>query len=130
MFSRLGRFAVRRRRLVLVLTGLFVVVAAAAGGGVFDALKGGGFADPKAESTQARDLLEDRFGQGDPNVVLLYTPPGGSVDSPEAQAFGKRLTERLAAEEGVTQAASYWSLGNVAPLRSKDGDKALVFAFV
>jgi RND superfamily putative drug exporter len=130
MFSRLGRFAVRRRRLVLVLTGLFVVVSAMAGGGVFDALKGGGFADPKAESTQAQDLLEARFGQGDPNVVLLYTPPGGNVDSPEAQAFGTRMTERLAAEPGVATAASYWTLGNVAPLRSTDGDKALVFAFV
>ncbi|MCU1483769.1 MAG: putative rane protein [Actinomycetia bacterium] len=130
MFSRLGRFAVRRRRLVLALTGLFVVVSAMAGGGVFDALKGGGFADPKAESTQAEDLLEARFGQGNPNVVLLYTPPDGSVDSPAARAFGKRLTERLAAEPGVASAASYWTLGNVAPLRSKDGDKALAFAFV
>ncbi|MCU1376237.1 MAG: putative rane protein [Actinomycetia bacterium] len=130
MFSRLGRFAVRRRRLILVLTGLFLVVSAAAGGGVFNALKGGGFDDPHAESTQAETLLEQRFGQGDPNVVILYTPPGGSVDSPEAQAAGRALTERLAAEPGVTQAASYWTLGSVAPLRSTAGDKALAFAFV
>ncbi|MCU1380898.1 MAG: putative rane protein [Acidimicrobiales bacterium] len=130
MFSRLGRFAVRRRRLVLVITSVFLVVSAAAGGGVFNALKGGGFEDPHAESTKAELLLEQRFGQGDPNVVILFTPPGGSVDSPAAQAAGRTLTERLAAEPGVTQAASYWSLGNVAPLRSQAGDKALAFAFV
>ena len=66
MFTRLGTFAVRRRRLVLLATAVFVAVAAMAGTGVFDALKGGGFADPDAESTAARDLLEERFGQGDP----------------------------------------------------------------
>jgi RND superfamily putative drug exporter len=130
MFARLGLLAVRRRRLVLAVTGLFLVVAAAAGGGVFDALKGGGFEDPHAESTQARHLLEERFGQGNPNVVLLYTPRGGDVDTPAAQAAGRALTARLSAEDGVTQAASYWSLGNVAPLRSRAGDKALVFAYV
>src|SRR3954469_1073403 len=130
MFARLGLLAVRRRRLVLALTALFLVVSAAAGGGVFDALKGGGFEDPHAESTQARHLLEQRFGQGDPNIVLLYTPPGGSVDSAAAIAKGAALTNRLAHEPGVAQAASYWSLGKVAPLRSKDGDKALVFGFI
>ena len=130
MFTRLGQLAVHRRRLVLALTGIFFVVAAGVGGGVFDALKGGGFDDPSSESARARDLLEERFGQGDPNIVVLYTPPGGDVDSADAEAFGRRLTERLAAEEGVTQAASYWSLGEVAPLKSRDGDKALAFAFV
>lgn len=130
MFSRLGLLAVRRRRLVLALTALFLVASAAAGSGVFAALKGGGFDDPKAESTQARHLLGERFGQGDPNVVILYTPASGDVDSPGAQAFGRELTHRLAAEPGVTTAASYWSLGSVAPLRSKAGDKALAFAYV
>jgi RND superfamily putative drug exporter len=130
MFTRLGTFAVRRRRLVLALTGAFLVVSAAAGGGVFGALKGGGFEDPHAESTQARHLLEQRFGQGDPNIVLLYTPPSGSVDDAAAVAEGEALTERLSQEPGVTQAASYWSLGKVAPLRSEDGDKALVFGFI
>src|SRR4051794_39347933 len=100
MFSRLGQLAVRRRRLVLTLTGLFFVVSAVAGSGVFDALKGGGFEDPRSESTKARHLLEDRFGQGDPNVVVLFTPAGGSVDSPEAQAAGTHLTGRLASEAG------------------------------
>jgi RND superfamily putative drug exporter len=130
MFARLGQLTVRRRRLVLALTAFFLVVSALAGGGVFDALKGGGFQDPHAESTKARDLLEQRFGQGDPNVVLLYTPPGGDVDSPAAVAEGEALTRRLSNEPGVAQAASYWSLGKVAPLRSEAGDKALAFAFI
>src|SRR5918999_6452723 len=86
VFSRLGSFAVRRRRLVLALTALFFVVAAVLGGGVFDKLSTGGFQDPDAESTRAADLLEERFGQGDPNQVLLATPDADGVDDPEAAA--------------------------------------------
>jgi putative drug exporter of the RND superfamily len=130
MFTRLGQLAVRRRKLVLWLSAAFLVVSAVLGGGVFDALKGGGFADPDSESERARTLLEDRFGQGDPNVVLLFTPADGDVDSAASTAAGQALTERLRQEEGVTQAASYWSLGNVPPLASRDGDKAIAFAFV
>ena len=130
MFRRLGHVVFHRRRLVLALTGLFVVLAAIVGAGVFDALKGGGFEDPHAESTHARELLENRFHQGDPNIVLLFTPKAGSVDDGAAIAAGTALTDRLAGEPGVTRAASYWSLGRVAPLRSTSGDKALVVAFV
>ncbi len=130
MFSRLGSFAVRRRRAVLVLTAVFFVAAAVLGGGVFDKLSTGGFQDPEAESTQAADLLEERFGQGDPNLVLLVTPDGGVVDDPAAVDAGTALTERLAEEDGVAAAVSYWSLGSPPPLRSEDGDEALVLAFV
>src|SRR4051812_31622550 len=130
MFTRLGRFTVRRRRVVLTLTALFLVVAGVLGSGVFDALKGGGFDDPHAQSTKAKQLLESRFHQGNPNVVLLFTPAGGNVDSPQAEAAGLALTKTLASTDGIAQAASYWTLGNVAPLESAKGDKALVFAFI
>src|SRR5829696_10225936 len=118
VFTRLGSFAVRRRRAVLVLTVLFFVLAVVLGGGVFDKLSTGGFQDPEAESTRAADLLEERFGQGDPNLVLLAAPQADGVDDPEAVAAGRALTERLADEDGVAQAVSYWTLGSPPPLRS------------
>jgi RND superfamily putative drug exporter len=130
VFTRLGSFAVRRRRLVLALTLAFFVAAAALGAGVFDKLSTGGFQDPEAESTRAAELLDDRFGQGDPNLVLLVAPGGGVVDDPEAADAGRALTDRLAAEDGVASAVSYWSLGSPPPLRSEDGTEALVLAFV
>src|SRR5215213_3752299 len=130
VFSRLGSFAVRRRRAVLAGTALFFVIAAALGSGVFDKLSTGGFQDPDAESTRAADLLEARFGQGDPNLVLLVTPDGDDVDAPEAVEAGTALTGRLADEAGVAQAVSYWTLGSPPPLRSDEGDEALVLAFV
>jgi RND superfamily putative drug exporter len=126
MFTRLGHLAVRRRRWVLALTGAFFVASVALGSGLFDALSGGGFEDPDAESTVAADLLEEEFDQGSPDLVLLVSPTGGDVDAPAAVTFGTRLTDAVADEAHVGQAVSYWSLGRVPPLRSEEGDKALV----
>jgi RND superfamily putative drug exporter len=127
VFERLGRFTVRRRRLVLAVTALFVVVAAGLGGSVFGRLQAGGFDDPSAESSQARRVLLDDYGAGDANLVLLAEAAGG-VDAAPAAADGAALTARLAAEAGVTRVASYWSLGGVPALRSTDGTRAVVVA--
>src|SRR5262245_6462759 len=96
MFTRLGHLTVRRRRLILALTGLFVVLAGFLGAGVFDRLKNGGFDDPHSESSRAEDVLADEFGRGDPNVVLLATAVDGNVDSAVSAAAGRALAARLA----------------------------------
>jgi RND superfamily putative drug exporter len=128
MFSALGRFTVRRRRLVLTLTVAFLVVAGVLGSGVFGSLKGGGFDDPSSESSRAMAVLKDQYKAGDPNLVVLVTARNGAVDDPAVAGAGRELGDRLAAEPGVEQVASYWSLGNAPPLRSQDGDRALVTA--
>jgi RND superfamily putative drug exporter len=126
MFTRIGRFAVRRRRLVLALTAALVVVAGVLGGAVFDRLATGGFEDPDAESARAADLLEEEFGAGAPNVVLLVTADGGDVDAAAVAAAGQELTDELAAYPKADDVVSYWSLGSPPPLRSEDGSAALV----
>ncbi|MGH2752916.1 MAG: MMPL family transporter [Actinomycetota bacterium] len=129
MFERLGRFVVRRRVMVLVLTAIFLVGAGAVGGGVADRLSNGGFDDPDAEATAAADELRDGFGQQTPNLILLVTSKSGSVDDPATTRAGTALTEELAATEGVDQAFSYWS-SEAPPLKSKDGSKALILATI
>ena len=128
MFTRLGHLTVRRRRLVLALSGLFVVLAAVLGGSVFSRLDAGGFADPDAESTRATDLVVEEFRSGQPNLVVLVDAADGDVDSPATAAAGAMVLERLKADAAVVQAVSYWSFGNAPPLRSTDGDTALVLA--
>jgi putative drug exporter of the RND superfamily len=130
MFERLGRFTVRRRRLVLVATAVAIVVAGAVGGGVFPKLHTGGFDNPSSESSRAQRILTDRFGQGDPNVVLVATATDGRVDSAASKAAGEHLTSTLQAIPHVSAVASYWELGSPAPLRSKAGDRALLLARV
>jgi RND superfamily putative drug exporter len=115
---------------VLVATLVFMVLSGVIGGGVADSLSSGGFEDPGAESTIAGDILEEQFGVSDPAVILVVTAPGGSVDDPAVVAEGMALTEALAAEEGVTAASSYWTLGRPDALSSFAGDRALIFASV
>jgi RND superfamily putative drug exporter len=129
MLTRLGRFTVRRRRLVVSLTVVFLIVAAVLGSGAFGVLKSGGFDDPASESSQAEQVLADRFGGGDPNVVLV-ADAGRSVDDADVAAAGAALTAELEAMPGVEQVASYWSLGSPPPLRSNDGESALIVARV
>jgi putative drug exporter of the RND superfamily len=57
MFTRIGHFTVRRRRLVLALTVLFVLAAGAGGAGTFGALEDEGFDDPGSESSRASRFL-------------------------------------------------------------------------
>jgi RND superfamily putative drug exporter len=128
MLTRLAEFLVRRRRRVLVTAVIGFLAAGVGGGNVAEHLSGGGFEDPGAESTQATDILNDSFDQGEPNVVLLVTAEAGSVDAGDVAAAGTALTEEIGAEEGVDAAVSYWSLGSPPPLRSRDGSQALVLA--
>ena len=130
MLRRLGHFTVRRRRWILIGTLLFVLAAGALGGNVASLLSSGGFDDPNAESTAADEALDEVFGSGTPNLVLLVTAKDGNVDGTAAARFGAELTEQLANEEGVEQAVSYWTLGSPPPLKSTGGDQALVLARV
>jgi len=129
MLARIGAFAAHRHRGVLVVAALFFMAAGFLGGGVADRLSLGGFEDRGAESTHARELLDERFG-GQPNLVLLVEPTSSDVDDAAVAAAGRALTEELGNEEGIGAVASYWTLGNAPPLRSENGDSALVLAVI
>ncbi len=129
MFRRLGTFTFRRRKAILILTGVFTVLAAViGGGGVFGKLKGGGFEDPAAESTRAREYLDEELDVGDPNLVLVVSAPAGRVDDATAAAAGQALAARVSGLAHVANVVSYWSLGSPEALRSTDGTRALLLA--
>ena len=115
MLARLATFTVRRRRAILVTTLVLFLAAAVYGGNVATRLSSGGFDNPSSDSSQAQRLLDDRFHTGSPNLVLLVGAGGATVDAPRVAAAGRALTAKLAAEPGVADVASYWSLGNAAP---------------
>ncbi len=128
MLSRLGRLAVRRRKVVLLIAVVTFAASGSFGGSVAEHLSSGGFDDPSSESFRADEALLDTFGSGTPNLVLLVTADAGSVDDPATAAVGTALAAELAAEPGITDVASYWTLGNAPPLRSDAGNRALVLA--
>ncbi len=126
MLVRLARSVIAHRKLVLVVAVVAFAASGAFGGSAAEHLSSGGFDDPASESARADQALLDTFDAGTPNVVLVVTVDDGTVDEPAAVAVGTALTEELAAEAHLTNVASYWSLDGAPPLRSADGDRALV----
>ncbi|MFE6283351.1 MMPL family transporter [Streptomyces sp. NPDC057877] len=121
------RFVTARPRLSLLAALLVTLLAVLAGGGVADRLGSGGWEDPAAESTYATEALEREFPGSQPNLLLLVDAGRASVDDPAVAAQAERLTDRLAAEEGITGVGSYWQSRSPA-LRSQDGSQALIAA--
>jgi RND superfamily putative drug exporter len=99
---RLGRFAVRRRRLVvgcwLIGVVLVMVLAKSLGGATSDEFKVSG-----VESQTAYDLLRSRFPEaaGASAQVVFHTPEGTTVDTGNRPTIDATL-RRLKAMPGVT----------------------------
>ncbi|RMI41122.1 MMPL family transporter [Streptomyces triticirhizae] len=128
MLQWLARSTTTRPRLFLLLALLFVAASVVLGGGVAERLQNGGTTDPNAESTQAAELLDQKFTDGRPNLALLVTVrDGADVDDPAVASEGTRLADQLAQEDDVLGVNSYWATGSPA-LRSGDGQHALIVA--
>ncbi|MGW1742924.1 MMPL family transporter [Nocardia sp. NPDC001965] len=125
---RLGYWLEAHRRAVVMLSLLGVVAMAAIGVATVGGLSLARFEAPGSESDRAAKELADQFGTGSVDLVLLVTTRGGSVDQPAVQHAGIALTNKLAGYPGVAEAASYWTRGNPATLRSDDHRQALVVA--
>jgi RND superfamily putative drug exporter len=126
MLTRLGRFTVRRRRLVLSLTALFVVAAAVLGTRAFGVLQGGGFDDPSSESARAASLVDHRFADADPDVVLVVRGRDAGVDDQAVRDAAATVVAEARQVPGVDHLVSYWDAGSPKEMRSDDGRSALV----
>ena len=128
MFGRIGRFVAGHARAVLVVTVLVMIGAGALGFTAFGKLKTEGFADPKAESSQAKDLIDGHFG-GRANLIFLVTAGTGNVDDTAVKQAGTDLSKRLAADSRMTEVASYFGT-DAPPMKSTDGRYAIAVAHV
>lgn len=118
--------SVRRPWLVLALTIAAAIGAAIYGGGVADSLVSGGFDDPDSESSRAAAFLASSFDASPPDLVLVVDADGRSVDDPAVAQAGVGVADQLAARPDVDTALSYWTMGSPPPLKSTDGDKAMI----
>ncbi|MBE1531969.1 MMPL family transporter [Actinomadura algeriensis] len=125
----LGRLVTRRSRLISALGIAALVLVGIVGAGTIGALSLNRFEAPGSESMRAADALAREHATGSPNIALLVTARGGTVDDPAAAAAGRALTAELAARDGVGDAWSYWSRGGAETLRSADARHALVLAW-
>jgi RND superfamily putative drug exporter len=123
MFGRIGRFATRHAKAILVATLILLAGAGAFGFTAFSKLKSGGFEDPAAQSSQAAAEIRTHFGERADLVFLIKGP----VDDPAVRQAGTDLTKRLAADPELRDVASYFSTG-APPMRSDDGRYAIAVA--
>ena len=112
-FSRWGHLMYRRRRTVLVATGVLVAFAAVWGTSVFGVLSGGGFDDPNAEASRAAARIEGELGRQASDVIVVYSAPAGSGLTVDDPAFEAEVSQTLAGlPTGTTESVStYWSTG-------------------
>ncbi|WP_350279364.1 MMPL family transporter [Kribbella sp. HUAS MG21] len=128
--GRLGRLVVRRRRIVAALSVVLTALVLAVAAGALDALSLSRIADPASESDRARRVLAEQFRTGPPNLAFLVTARSGTVDDAAVRAAGVGLTNEIAGQPGVAEAASYWSRDDSPALRSKDSRQALILVRV
>ncbi|MFE1772713.1 MMPL family transporter [Streptomyces sp. NPDC059008] len=121
-----GDWGVRYPRRVLITAGMLCVLFGGVAWGLGERLSAGGFTASGTPSARA-ETWAARYGADRPELLLVLRLKSArlSLDSPAAQEAGRGITERLAAERGVSRVRSYWTAAAQAP-PSADGRSALV----
>ena len=119
--------AIAAPRWIIVIATLLMIAAGFFGVGVTKALSAAGFRDPSAESSKAADLLTQKFGQGDLQLVLTVHAREGAR-SPAATSVGQEIVTDLKQVPFVAGVSSPWTVppSAAAELVSKDGQTGLI----
>lgn len=121
----LARFTHRRRWIVLGVFGALLASAIAYGVGAERELAGGGFTDPRSESIRAERILDEAFGLGEPDVVVVYSHARATFDDAAFERPLRHALSRLSAHPGVENLTSPYGPEGRA-LVSEDGRAVLV----
>jgi len=120
--GRLGRFVVRRRRIVIFAWLAVLVLTATIGSSVFSVLSSDFGAGTTTESGRVAQQLDDLAETGGQVAIVADDI---DVDDPQVQQDLAAGVARIAALDGVLEVADPWSTGLDA-LRATDGRAALV----
>lgn len=129
MLHQIARWALRSPRLILGIAALLAVITAVFGIPVANHLSAGGFQDPGSESARATQLLGEKFGQSDQQLLITITDPTGAASS-RAAAAGADIVAGFDASPNVMSVTSPWTAppAAAAELVSTDGNTGLIIA--
>lgn len=129
MLSRIAQRAIAAPRWILAIAVLVMVSTGIFGIPVANSLAASGFQDPTSQSAKASQLLTDTFGQGDVQMLITVTDPGG-VTGAAARVVGTDIVDRLSRAPHVAGVTSAWTAPPDAAtgLVSKDGNAGLIVA--
>jgi len=116
-----------RHPLATLLTFLALVGLSAIGGlQVFPSLQSSGYNDPHSESSRAFTILKEDFGDH-PAELAIILDFHQSADDPASESTTNDIVDRIEALGGVEKVDSYYSMGRLDSLKSKDGEAAYLF---
>ncbi|MFC4021688.1 MMPL family transporter [Micromonospora sp. GCM10011542] len=116
LLYRLGRGALRRRRLVVALW-LVVLVGAGLAAAVLRGPTASNFTMPGTESQRALDLLAEQFpaASGATGTIAVKAPGDGQLATPQGRAVVQEIVEQAGSLPGVVGAVDPFQAGAVSP---------------
>lgn len=129
MLQGITRIAIAAPRRIIAVAVLALVGAAIFGIPVIRQLSGGGFQDPTSESARAAELLRDKFGQTDQQMLIVVTAPAGARGD-QARLVGTDIVKRLRRSPWVLNVSSAWTSppAAAAQLVSRDAKSGMIVA--
>ena len=106
-FDRLGRFVVRRARLVVVAWAILIAVAIPFAPRVPDALRAGGFIRDDLESARAKTLLEQELGTPPSALVVAFHSDELVAGTPEFETAAAAAMRDIPAAPHVVRVISH-----------------------
>ena len=128
MFEKLGHFAVRRKKIAVVLFIISILVAGGVGSQVFNRLDSGGYSIASSDSYQVYTYIKDTLKESDPAIVVMVDA-ATDVSDPSVATRALALEKKMSAEAGVAKTVSYWSAGGAPSLKSSDGKAAYILIY-
>ncbi|MBQ0901765.1 MMPL family transporter [Micromonospora sp. U21] len=116
LLYRLGRGALRRRRLVVALW-LVVLVVAGLAAATLRGPTASNFTMPGTESQRALDLLAQQFpaASGATGTIAVKAPGDGQLASPQGRGVVQEIVQQAATLPGVVGAVDPFQVGAVSP---------------
>jgi putative drug exporter of the RND superfamily len=129
VLHRIARLAIAAPRRVIAVAALATLAAGVFGIPVAKSLCACGFQDPTSESANASQLLSEKFGQGDVQLLIVVTAADG-FNSGRARAAGAEIVDQLRRSPHVATVTSAWTAPPpaAAELVSNDGRSGLIVA--
>ncbi len=129
MLQRIADLAISAPRRILAAAVLVALAAGIFGIPVAQSLSASGFQDPNSESSRATQLLTDKFGQGDVQMLITVTAKDPVLKG-QGRAVGLDVVDRLERSPHVAGVTSAWTAAPAAAteLVSKDGKAGLIVA--
>jgi RND superfamily putative drug exporter len=106
-FDRLGRFVVRRARLVIGVWGVLIVLALPLAPQAPGALSAGGFISNDLESARAKAILEAELGAPPSALVVVFSSPDLEAGTPAFELAAADAMRDIPAAEHVARVVSH-----------------------